>query len=192
MPVTHSATSEAWNRFLQDLELARNYPLSIELPLGEVRNPILERLLPSYSFMRLVSLLDEALADFIEEKSLPFPTKVKQDLYNRVEFLSWEGYLTNAKALHDLRERRKSLAHQSDPEYVDWAYLNMALGTVEIALKHLGLVETRPVYEFFAERVEAPAPDDPKVAFAFNHRVGLKKDGKVVIGFGWTTNVHKE
>lgn len=189
----------AWHRFLQDLELAKTYPAAYQLAAfmgGVPRNPILDRLLPWLLFVRLVSLLDEALGEHISSQKLPF--QGKPDLYHRLEYLKDRNLITNAAQLHALRERRRSLAHDSlpnavvDPTGLSWSDLSDAVDQVEAALQTLGLVGPRPCYAFFCERSSARPSADPRVAFGFDYSAGLKREGKVVVEFQWTASVFRE
>lgn len=189
--ITTRDIPNAWSRFLQDLELARNYPLTSNLSrLGgaSVRNPLLEDLLPTYLYLRLISLLDEGLSTYIISEGLGSPKR--PDLANRIELLSDQGRLGSAPDLHDLRTRRNSFAHTSQPTYLTWATLDEAVSTIETAFQLLGLVGIRPKYEIFGERSTARADPDPEVSIAWDFEVGLKMDGKRVISFSWSERLH--
>ena len=53
---------KAWNRFLQELELAKNYHMSYLLNGfgGTFRNPLIDYLLPSLLYVKMVAILNEA------------------------------------------------------------------------------------------------------------------------------------
>ena len=89
-----------WQRFLQDLELSKHYPHVYMLSGSSgVRNPLLENLLPSFLFVRLVSLLDEGLKSYIIAENLG---KTKRgDLHHRIEFLAEKGRLRDKQGCTD-------------------------------------------------------------------------------------------
>jgi len=69
---------KAWHRFLQELELAKNYhlPYALDNLFGATpRNPLLEKLLPSLLYIRLVSLLDDALNLYLDNHGLTIKKK---------------------------------------------------------------------------------------------------------------------
>ncbi len=58
---------KAWHRLLQELELARNYHMPYLLTgfSGAFRNPLLDYLLPSLLYVKLVAILDETLVEVV-------------------------------------------------------------------------------------------------------------------------------
>jgi len=164
----------SWNRLLQDAELATNYAATYQLNLSApVPNPLLGALLPSSLYLRLISLLDEALAEYIDLKELKMPAKHKQDLYHRIKFLSENNLLTNANDLQELREKRKLLAHDANRN-ATWQELAKAFDITEQALQHLVFVGARPGYEFYAEKCPAKESTNPGGAFSFDYSHSLK------------------
>jgi hypothetical protein len=89
----------AWLRLLQDVELARNYPVAYSLDSGlPARNPLLDELLPSFAFLRLVSLLDDGLEEQLERLG----KSRKGTLHEHISALEACGALS-AQQLDDLR-----------------------------------------------------------------------------------------
>ena len=99
--------------------------------------------------------------------------------------------MSDETGLHRLREKRRGVAHESQPRSVGWTVLDEALNIVERELEHLGLVGARLKYEFFSERSRARGSDDPDVAFALDNSLGLKENGDWIVRFSWTTNIHR-
>ena len=177
-----------WQRFLQDLELSKQYPKVYMLSGSSgVRNPVLENLLTYLLFVRLVSFLDEGLKSYIIAENLGAP----KGLHNRIVFLAGKGRLKDSMGLLGLKDKRNNIAHESQPSYADWQLLEEAIGTVEREFHHLGLVGTRPQYDFFASRSAARSDDDPNVTSAFDYTAGLKKDDTLVVSFDWTEKMYK-
>ena len=77
---------KSWTRFIQDLVLAKNYPQIYRLEGVSLRNPFLEKFLPSFFYIRSVILLDDALKKYIQH----FGFKIKKPnpgLHDRLECL---------------------------------------------------------------------------------------------------------
>lgn len=96
-----------WHRLLQDAELTRHYDKVYALDGARVaRNPFLDALLASFLFMRLLSLLDDALEEVAaSDPSVVFTKKkpvAKQDLFDKIDALAAAGRLTaqQSKDLH--------------------------------------------------------------------------------------------
>lgn len=182
----------AWIRLLQDIELARNYNRPYILEASHLMpNPLLESLLPSLLFVRLVSLLDEALIFYIKKKGMSMSKDCKNDLYHRIKFLGERNVLTDARSLQDIRKKRNDIAHEQG-KFANWQELESALEQIETELQQLSFVGIRPRYEYYAERSGARKSTDPRVAFSFDYFYGLKEDGKNVIKESWTSNVYRE
>ena len=81
---------EAWHKLLQELELAKNYhmPYLLNGFGGTFRNPLLDFLLPSLLYVKMVAIFDEALVFLIDGRGLIPPKKYKQSLHGRLEFLN--------------------------------------------------------------------------------------------------------
>ena len=181
----------SWIRLLQDIELAKNYKMPYTLELGTVApNPLLDNLLPSLLFVRLVSLLDEALAYYLDTKDISLPKGYKNDLCNRLRYLGEEGIIRGVEELQRVREKRNEIAHQQGL-YAIWQELGNALDRIESELQNLNFVGTRPRYESYAEKSQARESTEPDVDFAFDYCYGIKEAGEKVIEVSWTVNVHR-
>ncbi len=181
--------NKGWARFLQNVELAKHHDRPHLLDMSTMPNPILDKLLPTLLFVQLASFLDEALETYRHRGGISFPPRTKQDLYHRVELL--RDRLKNPEDLHRIRTDRRDLAHNPHA-FVLWQHLDDAIDLVDAELQNLGLVGTRPTYEFFAERSGAQASNDPRYLFEFDYEYGLKHDTDTVIAVTWTTRVAKD
>ena len=192
---------DVWNRFLQQLVLARAYqkpyelaqrPMNPEDALPGPENPVLEELLPSLLYVRLISILDEGLSNYIEEEAIAI--KGKQDLYDRIEAIGER--LPRPAALHSLRERRRNLAHESAARCT-WDDLEAGVMDVQEAFEQLGLVGTQPYYEVNAEwsahevdppTIERHGPAVIETTAVQEFTVGIKDvDGSWVDKYSWYT-----
>ena len=182
---------KAWNRLLQEVELAKNYHVSYLLTGfgGTFRNPLLDYLLPSLLYVKMVAILDEALIFFISDRGLKVPKKYRGSLDGRIECLNDQSLIANYTSLHEVRELRNLLAHEVS-ETTTWDNLQADLGTVEDELQHLGFVGDRPKCEYFGERSAMRECDEPGVAFAQDFRVGIKCNDRVTLDISFTRKTH--
>lgn len=173
---------EAWNLFLQEVELAKSYHMPyVLIGLGNTwRNPLLDLLLPSLLSVKLVALLDQGLAEFITQQHSPMPKKYQGTLNGRIEFLNDQGKLKHFQSLHQIRLNRNRLAHEVSTQST-WETLSAEINIVEGELQNLGLVGERPIYSFFGERSELQSSNKPGVAFSQEFRFGIKCDETVVM-----------
>jgi hypothetical protein len=161
-----SSIKDDWQTLLQELALAADYHLAYEVSGSPVsRNPVLDQLLPSFGYLRLASFADEALAGLIDNRGLACThestkgkkTHSKGDLFNRTECLLAHRVLTDkqAEVLHRIRNRRKPLAHEAQPEAPTWQELGTAIVDVESVLAAHGLVESGVRYTAVATQHQA-------------------------------------
>jgi hypothetical protein len=192
MNVETNQIRESWRTFLIEVTFAENYktPYIIESGGPVLSNPILDNLLPSLLLVKLTSLVDEALGEYITQKGLLMPKTYRGDFNGRINFLRDSGYLKDATKLHELRELRNELAHESTGK-VGWAELEKAIETADDELQQLGLVGTRPKFEVSAERVTVE-PTDPKYLMTFNYSVTLKSGGCKVAELTWSKHLHRD
>ena len=143
---------KSWERFHQEALLAANYhmaPRRTVIASEKIRNPVLDRLLPSVLFLRVVSIFDEALEFYIDDRSIQWPPDKERNLNNRINVLDDNRILRDSATCHCIRERRNELAHEPD-KFVQWSELYKCLDVVELELKNLGLLGDRPKYAWFA------------------------------------------
>ena len=183
---------KAWHRFLQEVQLAKNYhmPYLLNGFGGTFRNPLLDYLLPSLLYVKMVAILDDALVFFIGDRGLTVPKKYKKSLHGRVEYLDNQSLIANYAALQRIRDLRNLLAHEVS-ETTTWDNLNADLDTVENELQHLGFVGDRPDYEYSGERSAIHDCDEPGIAFAQDFRFGIKCNDRVTMEISFTRKTHK-
>lgn len=177
---------KSWERFHQEALLASNYhmaPRRIQIQSDQIPNPVLDRLLPSMLFLRLVSIMDEALELYIDERNISWPPNKKRNLYNRIDVLGDSWILKDRGECHRIRERRNDLAHDAG-KFVHWNELFSCLDAVEMELKTLGLVGERPKYAWFAKVTPFTDSSDRRLV---TYSYGLKEpDGRTVMDATWT------
>jgi len=182
---------KAWHRLLQEIELARNHHLASMLGVFSEAfpNPVLDYLLPSLLYLKLVALLDAALVFYIDHHRLTVPRKYRKDLHGRIDFLNDRELISDYSSLHKIRGLRNLLAHQVS-EMTDWEKLSIDLGIVENEFQKLGFVGDRPKYEYFGERSAMRECDEPGVAYAQDFRYGIKSNDRITIEICITRKMH--
>lgn len=184
--------SDPWTQFVLEVELARNYPAVFSPDGGpQPHHPLLDALLSSLLFVKLASLVDDALNTVILRDGLSTPKANKKpwlDLNTRIEILEHHGRLKpeHVKHLHQIRKWRNQTAHKADPALTDWRFLDEGLRVAEAALMHLGVAGPRPRCEFFVERSKAEDSTDPGVLFVQRYKAGIRVDGKDELTHHWT------
>jgi hypothetical protein len=182
--------SQEWLRLLVEWEAAKHYYMRYALIIGwTFRNPLVEHMLPALLHVKLLTILDEALASHIEARSLTVPKKYRNSLEGRISFLFDSGDLLDGTALHAARERRNAVAHEIS-EYIDWDTLASDVAEVERALQHLGVVGARPQIEYFSERSGLESSQERGVLGVRQFRIGVKSDGEPIYEASWDQKLH--
>jgi hypothetical protein len=192
MSTDSNQISKGWRCFLIEVTFAKNYktPYVIQSMVPAPNNPILDGLLPSLLVVKLASLIDEALNEYIDQKGLIMPKMYRPDFNGKINFLRDGGYLKSATKLHQLRELRNELAHEFSGK-ATWKELDKAIETADDELQHLGFVGARPKFEIHSECVPTESAD-PKYLMSFNYSVMLKSDGRKAAEFTWSQHIHRD
>jgi len=172
--------------------IARVIPNIADPTASPVKGALLELMLPGLHLLNAVAVLDEALADYVEVKSIPWPPKTKRDLFNRIDIVAKAVPDLDAQRLHQVRDLRNSIAHASDSQpsrpgrTLTWTALDDALVDIARVFVALGLIERIPSIVAFYERHPALFLDDLGPSgerMRHRHRVGAKIDDDVHIEF---------
>lgn len=186
MAISVEDIRKSWERLHQEALLATNYhmvPRRTEIQSNQIPNPVLDRLLPSVLFLRIVAIFDEALEFYIDDRNIQWPSNKKRDLYNRIIVLGDSGILKDRNECHRIRERRNELAHEAG-KFVQLNELYSCLDVVELELKNLGLVGERPKYAWFATVTPFTDPSGERLV---TYSYGLKAiSGLTVMDVTWT------
>jgi len=124
-------------------------------------------------------------------QGLRLPTRSRQDLSARINYLAEAGHLTRAPELHSIRKRRNQLAHESDIQ-ATWEELDKAVTPVHDELQHLALVGTRPRYKAFAERSALKKTTRPDALYERTYTFGVRRESNPVIEMSWTEWILKD
>ncbi|MFT3700171.1 MAG: hypothetical protein QM831_43900 [Kofleriaceae bacterium] len=153
-------------------------------------NPIIDQFAPAVLYVKMVALLDEALAHYIRANNVTIASGCRNDLHGRITTLANLG-LVNADELHRIRLLRNGLAHQATTS-TTWESLQTDTRVVHTELKALGLIGEPPTVESFGER-GAPNFDHslPGVASVQNYVIGARVNGHVAAEMTWSTKTYR-
>lgn len=104
--------------------------LGVHLPTGDT----LDTYLPTFLYISVVSLLDDALEEFI---SVNYPTSKARKLNDRIEFLHKKGKVKDVARLRRIRDARHKYAHEAG-QFAAWKDVQWLFGAVRDELGHLG------------------------------------------------------
>jgi len=183
-----------WREFLIDAMFAENYELGYYLdpPQPTLKNPVVERLLPSLLLVKAVAILDHALRCWCDEKGHIIPKKpYGTDLKGRIDYLVDNGHLTDRSSLHSIRGTRNVLAHEPAGA-VDWKQLGSDVLAIHGVLKELGLVGNFPKWEIGSERSAAEDPKVPDALISFDYLIRIREGMKPVADITWSKHVMRE
>jgi len=119
-------------RAVQGRAVARAARAGVTLPVGDT----LDTLLPTAIYIALVSIVDESLEEIIDTKH---PGTEHKNLHARIEFLASRNELRGPRRLHAIREKRNSMAHDSD-SIASWSDVEDLFRATQEELRHLGVV----------------------------------------------------
>jgi len=100
-----------------------------------VHYPGMDTFIPTMSLIYLVSLLNDALDEFIQQNQLGPAT----NLFQKIELLHARGLLADSARLHAIRELRNDCAHDPN-KFIRWADFDKCYESIRSELRHLGLV----------------------------------------------------
>jgi len=166
-------TYESWLRHLTDITFAKSRHM-ITVAEGVIPGPdyVGVTLLPSLLYVRTVSILDEALEEYANDRELSIPKKYHRSLGGRIEFLDSLGLLHTPQDLRDVKDRRNEIAHDSN-KAASYDDLAQAVDIVEAALQHLNFVGPRPHAAAHAECMARATPN-PGALITHDYTYGVK------------------
>lgn len=146
-----------------------------------VKGALMALMIPGVHLLGLVSVLDDALAEYIDLNNIPWPSKTKRDLFNRIELVSTVVSGVSRTDLQRVRGMRNAVAHPSDASniLVTWDALTEAIDIVLETFLALGLIGSVPSIVAFYERnptlfLSNLGPNGERMRHS--HRVGAKLD----------------
>lgn len=146
-PGKSGSVEDRWRTYIIDDRISRCYSIVNMVASGTAGMgaylPMVDRSMPTSSYIRLVAFADDVFSDHIALNGF----KKCKDLKTRIDVLVSHG-LPNGTSLHAIREARNKLAHDPSAS-CEGEDVDSAINEVHTALEALGLVGTRPPYEFF-------------------------------------------
>lgn len=106
--------------------------LGLVWPVGDT----LDTLLPTAIYISLVSLLDDALEQAINNR---WPGSSPKNLEKRIVFLAQRNCLVDPSGLHRIRCLRNKFAHEVD-QYASWKDVEELFPALDEEIRHLRLV----------------------------------------------------
>lgn len=186
--------AEDWQNFLVVAELARNYKevaRAANIGMLTAPNPLLEGLLPSLLYIRLASLIDDALGEYITSQGWTITKPLAEDLNGRIFFLESKGVLLRPTELHDLRRKRNTLAHQLSSA-CSWSELENAVQIGQQELENIKLVGPRPNYEFFSRRLHRELNQGEFMGFDFEYGINEGTQNVCRVQWGRSTTIGRQ
>jgi hypothetical protein len=181
--------SRMWRAFLIDFTFAQNYTIGYTmLPGLTPRNPILERLLPSFLHIRATAVLDHALRAHLDDRRLAVPKSYGNGLKGRVDYLADHGHLVDRLPLHLVCGRRNKLAHEPAGE-ISWQDLKLDVLAIHSALSELSLVGEMPNWEIAAERSAAQTGEVPGAICTFHHTIEIRQGSESIAEIKWSNHL---
>ena len=113
--------------------VARAASAGVRLPVGDT----LDTLLPTAIYIALVSIIDESIEKYLQEK---YPEATHQNLNSRIECMAARSALISPDRLHEIRKRRNSFAHDAEV-FASWSETEALFRIAEEELDHLGLLQ---------------------------------------------------
>ncbi len=177
-----SDISTLWRQFLIDVAFAREYNIGYFGTQLRVKNPVVERLLPSLLHVKAAAILDHALQTFCDDRGLSIPRRQPygDTLHGRINYLGDNGHLTASAVLHTVRGSRNAIAH--DPtDTIDWTKLDNDIQIIHHALVELTFVDRMPDFTVRAERSAAGEGRVPDAICTVDYSIGVFEGERIVV-----------
>ena len=182
--------SEWEARLFRDIGLSRISQLIPRIPdvsPSPVKEALLGTLLPGLHYLQVVATLDDALDEYIDRTAIPWPSKAKRDLFNRISVVAGAVLTVDPGPLHRIRERRNEMAHEPERIFaspISWAELDDAIDCVCRTMKELGLICEVPQIVAFCDRtpqmfLRELGPEGERIRYEFT--VGAKLNDEVFL-----------
>ncbi len=169
--------------------IAKLIPTIHDPSQSPVKGQLLGLMLPGLHLINLVSVLDEALCEYIELHNLPWPSEKRQDLCNRLNFVSKFVPCLNISRLHQIRRTRNSIAHSgciSREQTITWTMLEEAIEDIAAGFVAMRIIESSPSIVPFYERKPTVflgelGPSGERMRHV--HVVGAKVNGETLLEY---------
>lgn len=165
----------AFYRIVALAKVAMIIPVIPDPQSSPVKGELLSLVLPSIYILALISVLDEALDDYIEDNALNWPPKTKRDLHNRIELVSRHLPTIDGSALHKARRVRNEVAHEVDGLVggkFSWDEVEECIDAISGAFTAMKVHSEMPEVSSFYERtptlfLDEPGPNNERMIHRF-------------------------
>ncbi|MDY0341769.1 MAG: hypothetical protein RBS17_11250 [Coriobacteriia bacterium] len=184
---------QLWRVFLVERALARDYqtPYQLSSMIPAARNPILESLLPSLLHVKLASILDAALEEYLDTNEHTLPKGYRNDLNGRICYCSDSGLIDNGDDLHEVRGLRNDIGHEPDAG-ASWDDLDRDVCRVHHTLHHLGFVGPLQNFRVHGERSAMVKADEPGVLGRQTYTIRVMDGDKRAAEWSWTNTLYDD
>lgn len=179
------ALTTDWKNLLIDAAIAKQYHwITGDGP--SLCIPPVESVLVSGLLIRSVSLLDDAIEEYITSEGIQLPER-NPKLHHRLLALEREGRLLVYDDIDTWRRRRNDVGHEVSETYT-WEELLTCLSAIYRELHHIGLLKSFPSFEI-TKTVQRVPPSSPGVTIEQEVRVEVKEGSNVVHTIRWSIRV---
>jgi len=146
------------NMLFQSIGLSRISRIIPQIPditPSPIKGALINIMLPSFHYLEIVTVLDEALTEYIVSKNIHWPKNKKRDLFNRINLVSIILPIINADQLQSIRERRNAFAHEPRLVFtnpITWDEYNLAEECICKAMKEMNFIKDIPNISAFFQR----------------------------------------
>lgn len=171
------------------VRIAKLIPTVHDPSQSPVKDALLGLMLPSLHLLTLVSVLDDALCEYIEIKNIPWPSEKRRDLCNRLDVVANFLPGLNVDRLHQIRKMRNSIAHSghtSRDQAITWTMLDDAIVEIAQSFIVMGYMESSPKIVAFYERNPTLFLDELGASgerMRHAHRIGAKVNDAVFLEY---------
>ena len=174
-------TQTDWKILLIDSAIAKNQHW-IQNGQRGLRIKEVDSILVSGLLIRAVSIIDEAIEDYINANGIAVQSK-NPKLFHRLKALENKGMLVNYKDIDSWRSRRNDVGHEVAETYT-WEEFDKCLSSIFRELSHLAILQSFPKLEvkMTKQRVD---PTEPNVHLEQRVNVVVYEGEQVFHEFGW-------
>jgi hypothetical protein len=174
-------TKTDWQNLLIDAAIAKNQNW-IQNEHRGLRIQEVDSILASGLLIRAVSILDEAIENYINENGISVQSR-NPKLYDRLKALKLEGLLVDYEDIDSWRRRRNDVGHEIAETYT-WEEVDKCFSSIFRELNSLSILESYPQLnvKMTKKRVD---PSEPNVLIEQQVNVVVHEGDQVFYEFGW-------
>ena len=175
------ATDLDWRNLLIETAIAKNY-YWLASNHRAPRIPVVESITISGLLIRSVSILDDAVEEYITSENIVVPNR-NPKLFHRLQALNTAQLLVNYSDIDAWRQRRNDVGHKVTDTY-SWEELQLCYEAIYRELHHLNLMHEFPNFEV-TKTIDRVSPSSPNVNLEQLISVKVTENGVVAHEFSW-------